>query len=532
MLSGEWGFHEKHGKTNHLAYRRIPGGTRPFVPMTRRASRIATDVRAGRSSARAECAAALDRIEAARALNAIVATDRDLSLREAAAVDARLAEGADLPLAGVPIVVKDLVWVAGRRITQGSRLFADHIAPRDADVVARVKGAGAVVVGIANTSEFGCKGITTNPLHGPTLHPLDPRLTPGGSSGGCASAIAAGLVPLAIGTDSGGSSRRPAAHVGCVGFKPGAGTVKSGPGFPTLDIGLDALCPMAADVADARLLFETMAPGTAERAAARPRLAVSPSFGMDAPVDPEIAAMLDAAVTALEAAGLPVERRDPHWPEGADPAALMPLQHAMLADLYGPDFERDPGLFDADIAAQIDAGLRLDARAVSRALRLSAAVRAALDAAMDGLDALLTPTAPCFAWPHTALGPERIGGWPVGPRGHAVFTPYLNHAGMPAISLPMGKGRDGLPAGLQVCGPRGTDLALLDLAGRIEAVLSGGIGPSAPKRAWAAGRQSRELTRSAEQQCLFRVGVPTTRPTRGKARAAGNARTSDDDVRS
>ena len=136
-----------------------------------------------------------------------------------------------MPLAGVPIIVKDNIWVEGWRITQGSRLFAEFIAPRDAIAIERLKKAGAVIVGIGATSEFACKGVTTSPLFGPTRHPLDPDLTPGGSSGGPAAAVAAGLVPLAIGTDAGGSSRRPPAHVGVVGFKPSYGAIPYGPGF-------------------------------------------------------------------------------------------------------------------------------------------------------------------------------------------------------------------------------------------------------------------------------------------------------------
>lgn len=435
---------------------------------------IADSVRRGRSSARAQCLAALERIEAARDLNAIVAIDPALSLREAAAVDARLAAGADLALAGVPIVVKDLVWVKGRRIAQGSHLFADFLAPDDAAAVARLKTAGAVVAGIANSSEFGCKGVTDNPLFGKTAHPHDRKLTPGGSSGGCASAVGAGLVPVAIGTDSGGSSRRPAAHVGCVGFKPSTGAVPNGPGFETLDIGLDCLCPMGADVADVALAFETMA-GRAAIASktirpADPLVALSPTFGIGGPVEADIEALLEDAVTRLHSAGIQIVEHDPVWP--ADPAALMPLQHAMLADLYGEAFRRDPHLFDPDIAVQIEAGLALDARAVSRALRLSKAIRAVLDEIFERFDAMIGLTAPCFAWRKDRLGPASIAGQAVGPRAHAALTPFLNHGGNPAISLPIGTGSAGLAAGLQLCGPRGADRFVLELAARFESALT------------------------------------------------------------
>ena len=119
-----------------------------------------------------------------------------------------------LPLAGVPIVIKDNIWVKGLSITNGSRLYADFIAPEDAIAVARLRTAGAVILGIGTCSEFACKGLTNTPLHGITRHPANHNLTPGGSSGGPAVAVATGIVPVAIGTDAGGSSRRPPAHVG------------------------------------------------------------------------------------------------------------------------------------------------------------------------------------------------------------------------------------------------------------------------------------------------------------------------------
>jgi len=189
------------------------------------AREIAADVAAGRTTAVETAKAALGRIEAAKALNAVVTVNSARTLADAAAVDARLRAGETMPLAGVPIVVKDNIWVGGWRVTQGSRLFANFIAPQDAIAIERLRSAGAVIVGIGATSEFACKGVTTSQLYGPTRHPLDPALTPGGSSGGPAVAVAAGLVPLAIGTDAGGSSRRPPAHVGVAGFKPSYGAI-------------------------------------------------------------------------------------------------------------------------------------------------------------------------------------------------------------------------------------------------------------------------------------------------------------------
>lgn len=461
-----------------------------------RAVSLADAVRGGRSSARAVTEAALDRIAAGNpALNALVAVHAEQALAESEAVDRRLAAGEDLPLAGVPVAVKDTIWVAGRRVTQGSRLFADFHAPGDAIAVERLRRAGAVIVGMANTSEFACKGVTTNPLFGPTRHPMDPKLTPGGSSGGPAAAVAGGLVPLALGTDAGGSSRRPPAHVGAVGFKPGFGAIPYGPGFAEPFTGIAVLAPIAADVADTALMFEALAgpdprdPDSAaiapveERPIASLTVAYSPTFGLDAPVDDDVREAVERAVEALAAAGARIVRPAgsfPRWPAGITETALMPLQHAGLAALYGEAFRRDPGLFDPDIAVQIERGLSLTAAEVAAAQLLGVETGRALAAQFAGVDLIVGPTTPCVAWPLDRLGPETIGGQPVPPRAHAVFTPLFNHAKVPALSLPCGTGHGGLPVGLQIVAPRGMDRRVLRFAAFAEKTLAAGQPDSQP----------------------------------------------------
>ena len=443
---------------------------------------IAADVAAGRTNAVETAKAALARIEAAKALNAVVTVDPARTLADAAAVDARLRAGETMPLAGVPIVVKDNIWVAGWRVTQGSRLFADFVAPEDAMAIERLRRAGAVVVGIGATSEFACKGVTTSQLYGPTRHPLDHALTPGGSSGGPAAAVAAGLVPLAIGTDAGGSSRRPPAHVGVAGFKPSYGAIPYGPGFAEPFFGLSVIAPIASDVADITLAFEAMAgadprdPDSAVIASQAEdvgglRMAFSPRLGLDVVVDDIVADGLASTVDRLSAVGLRIMQRDPVWPTGATEDAIMPLQHAGLAALYGDAFRKDPSIFDPDVARQIERGLSWSGAEVAGALVASAAVASAFAAFLTDVDLLLTPTVPCVAWPLTQLGPDMIGGKPASPRGHAVFTPFVNHARLPAISIPCGTDPRGLPFGLQIIGRRGQDRTLLGAAQRIEALL-------------------------------------------------------------
>jgi aspartyl-tRNA(Asn)/glutamyl-tRNA(Gln) amidotransferase subunit A len=444
---------------------------------------VAHAVRAGRETAASVVEAAIDRIEAAADLVAVVDFDPAPVRAEAAAVDARLAAGEDLPLAGVPVTIKDVIWVKGRRVTQGSRLFADFVAPADAVAVERLRRAGAVIVGMSNTSEFACKGLTTNRVYGTTRHPLDPRLTPGGSSGGPSTAVMAGLVPLALGTDAGGSSRRPPAHVGAVGFKPSFGAIPHAPGFAGPVPGIEVLAPIARTVADAAAMFAVLrgpdprdpdsllAPEPPHPTAA-PRIAYTRRFGMTVPVEPAIEAGIERAVEGLRAAGFVVEERDPPWPAGVDEATLMPLQHAGLAALHGDAFRRDPDVFDPDIAVQIERGLSLDAATVARARILAREVALALAGFFTRVDLLVGPTVPCLAWAADRLGPETIAGIAVPPRAHAAFTPLFNHAGVPALSLPVGRGEGGLPFGLQMVAARGADDLLLATAARAEALFA------------------------------------------------------------
>lgn len=444
---------------------------------------VAEAVRAGRETAVSVAEAAIARIEAAADLIAMVDFDPAPLRAEAAAVDARIAAGEDLPLAGVPVAIKDTIWVAGRRVTQGSRLFADFVAPADAIAVERLRRAGAVIAGLSNTSEFACKGLTTNRVYGTTQHPLDPRLTPGGSSGGPSTAVAADLVPLALGTDAGGSSRRPPAHVGAVGFKPSFGAIPHAPGFACPVPGIEVLAPITRTVGDAAAMFAVLrgpdprdpdsllSPTTAE-VSASPRIAYTRRFGMDVPVEPAIEAGIERAIDVLRASGFEVVERDPPWPAGVDEATLMPLQHAGLAALHGDAFRRDPDLFDPDIAVQIERGLTLDAVTVTRARILAREVALALAGFFGEVDLIVGPTVPCLAWPADRLGPERIAGIAVPPRAHAAFTPLFNHAGVPALSLPVGRGEGGLPFGLQMVAARGADDFLLACAARAEALFA------------------------------------------------------------
>jgi aspartyl-tRNA(Asn)/glutamyl-tRNA(Gln) amidotransferase subunit A len=421
---------------------------------------------------------------ARKALNAFTILDADRAIATAGDVKARLAAGENLPLAGVPLVVKDNIWVGGWRITQGSRLFADHVAPRDALAVARAKAAGAVVIGIGACSEFAAKGVTATPLHGVTHHPMDPDLTPGGSSGGNAAALAADIAPLALGTDAGGSSRRPPAHCGIVGFKPSQGAVAHPFGFAEPFWGLSCVAPMARDVADAALLFEAIAgphPLDAESRSLAPDapfdvsvlcIASSMDLGLGYPIDDDVAEAFNTALAALRQARGRIEETAPAFPDAARMPALSHQQFAGLAAIHGAAWRHDPSLIDPDLGAQIERGFGLKATELAEGLEASRLVRLTVAEFFQSHDVLITPTTPCVAWSHRELGPSHIGGREVDPRGHAVLTPLFNHARTPAISIPCGRGRAGLPVGLQIVGAIGQDRRVLAFAAFAERALA------------------------------------------------------------
>ena len=420
------------------------------------------------------------------ALNALVQFDPAAVLAEAQQVDQRLAAGAVLPMAGVPVTIKDNLWVEGRTITQGSRLFADFTAPRDAWAVARLRALGAVVLGVSNCSEFACKGVTDNLVYGATRHPLDGSLTPGGSSGGAVAALAAGLGLLALGTDAGGSVRRPAAHCGLVGHKPTQGVIAHPWGFAEPNYGVSVVGLLARNVGDCAWLLDQLSGFDASDASAAPlgvawqaeaatrdepprelRIAWSPQLGCDFAIDDDVLATLVQRVRALRAAGWAVTEADPSWGEAVRDHPLNALQHAGLHALHGQQLATRRHDIDPHLAAQMDAGARATPAELARALRLREPIVAGLSRFFEQYDVLVCPTTPVTAWPLGQIGPAVIGERAAGPRGHAVFTPLFNLCGVPACSVPAGRVR-GLPVGLQIVAPRFEDARVLQVAALIE----------------------------------------------------------------
>ena len=448
------------------------------------AAAIAAAVRTGKTTARAVAEAAIARVEARNAaLTAIVDFDPAEARAAADTVDARRRQGFDGPILGVPYTVKDTTWVAGRRVTNGSLLWKDFIPPRDALAVERLKAGGGVFLGMTNTPEMAAKGHTENKVYGPSRHPLNPALTPGGSSGGAAAALAAGFTPIALGTDGGGSGRRPASHCGVVGLKTSAGAIPSPFGFggaygPLYGV----VAPMGRSVADARVAFEVMAgpdPRDPHSVAlldvpppSQPRIAVSPRLGLDVAVDPDVMAAFDAAVAKLRAAGWRIEAADITWPEGTGETAFSAVNAAASALLYGDRQAADKNLFGDNVTGLIERGRDVPGTDVVASFRFADACARAVATFFTEYDYLLTPTTACVSWPVEQVYPKVIENRQVGPRGHAAFTPLFNLALVPGISIPCGTGRDGLPVGLQIVAPRLHDRPLLAMAQRAETALA------------------------------------------------------------
>jgi aspartyl-tRNA(Asn)/glutamyl-tRNA(Gln) amidotransferase subunit A len=449
------------------------------------ARQIAAQVNAGDASAVELCDAALAQIEAINpGLNALVNVEREVAREDARAIDARIRGGEHLPLAGVPIVVKDNLWVRDRRITQGSRLYADFIAPRDAYCVERARAAGAVIAGISACPEFACKGITDSPLWGATRHPWNPALTPGGSSGGAVAAVASGMVPLAIGTDAGGSTRRPAAHCGLVGMKPSSGLIAHPWGFTEPNFGFSVIGTIARDVEDCALLFGAMIGHHPQDPLSVPmaidplenldrppsrtlRIGVSLDLGCGFAIDADVADTISAAIAVLHRDRWRIDDAVPAWPSGTGEYPLLGLQQAGLAALYGEAAARDPGVFDPAILEQIEIGKQHTGPTIAALLLMRDRLHTALAGFFERCDLLLCPTAPVTAWPIEQAAPTAIGNKPATARGHAAFTPLFNYCGVPACSVPVGLVR-GLPVGLQIVGRRFEDALVLRFARVVE----------------------------------------------------------------
>jgi aspartyl-tRNA(Asn)/glutamyl-tRNA(Gln) amidotransferase subunit A len=430
--------------------------------------------------------AALARIEARRELNAFITVTADEALAAARRAEAAVMAGEPLgPLHGIPYSVKDLTLTAGVRTTMGSAIHEDFVPKDDAVAVARAKAAGAILIGKTLTPEFGHKQVPTAPLFGRTLNPINPAYTPGASSSGAAAAVAAGMGPLALGTDGGGSIRIPAACCGIVGLKATLGVVPHLQA-PDLYSANSFTGPMARDVADTRLLFEAIAgfdardpwgAGSAPPRRAAPvslrglRVAWLPSAGNR--VDPEVEAIAGAAVQAMAREGAIVETVQLDF-VSLEKHFLVVLQ-SLLAARVGANLERFGNRLDASLIDAVQKGRRHTAVDLHEATFAKTRCFNELQALFERFDVLVSPTlsAPPLPIDMDVSGEIEIAGRPAGTvRG--AWYPYtypMNLTGHPALSMPCGRSAIGLPIGLQLVGRWYDDHYLLDVAALVEQAL-------------------------------------------------------------
>jgi Asp-tRNA(Asn)/Glu-tRNA(Gln) amidotransferase A subunit family amidase len=475
----------------------------------------AAAIRAGRLTAVDAASAALAAIRAAQlpgvggagpgvqpSLNAFTVVLEESAMAAARAADARVARGETALLLGVPISVKDHIWMAGAPATNGSAALRDFVAPADCVAVARLRAAGAVIVGKTNNPEFCYRGITDNLVYGLTRNPRNPDRTPGGSSGGAGASVAAGLTHLALGTDGGGSIRIPAAFCGVVGHKPTFGLVPKEPGFKGWkSLSVDG--PLATSVRDAALMLSVIAgpTGADDTTVAGPlgdlesvitgmpgglrglpdprepdtlrglRIAWSADLGF-LPVDPEVRAAFAAVLEVVAGLGATMTMAAPG---GGDPTPLW--NTIALAEGYsseGPLLERWRDRMSPGTAEIIEAGAGITAGQYVDALHERNAYTKVWSSFFDRFDVLLTPTMQLTAFPVGLLRPVAIEGRPVDPFFDDWCTLCLpaNLTGMPATSIPCGTDRSGLPVGLQIMGPRWSDALTLRVGAAIERALT------------------------------------------------------------
>lgn len=416
-------------------------------------------------------------------VNAIVTLDAEGARRRARELDDRFVrEGPVGPLHGLPVAHKDLAETAGLRTTYGSPLFADFVPAEDAPAVARIRAAGAVTIGKTNTPEFGAGSQTFNRLFGVTRNPYDLSKTSGGSSGGAAAALACGMVPIADGSDMGGSLRNPASFCNVVGLRPTPGRVpqfaRATPWLPLAVTG-----PMARTVADVALLLGVMmgddsrdplasggtpAPFLAfePRSIRGLRIAWSPTLG-GLPVERAVLDVLESAVRTFETLGGVVEQAEPDL-AGAD-LVFETFRGLAMAAAYGPLADENPDLVKDTVRWNIDVGRRLTGEDVAAAWRSWGTLLERARTFFSQWDLLACPAAQVLPFPAELEFPPQVAG--------VRMTSYIDWMractritvlGCPALSVPAGFSPEGLPVGLQLVAPPRAELRLLEAAALFE----------------------------------------------------------------
>ncbi len=426
----------------------------------------------------------LERIQSVDpALNAIVTLLPERALRRAAAADAALARGdAGGPLFGLPIAHKDLVSTRGMRTTFGSPIYADHVPEQDDLLVARVRDAGAIAIGKTNVPEFGAGSQTFNAVFGATRNPYDRSRTCGGSSGGAAVALASGMLPIADGSDLGGSLRNPASFCNVVGLRTSPGRVPRWP-TPTAWSAFSVLGPMARTVEDTALLLSALSgpdprspialsePGESfrrplERDFRGVRLALGRDLG-GLPVDPRVAEVLDSTRAVFESIGCEVEDAEPDW-SGAD-RVFKTFRAWQFATAYGDLLTRHRDRMQDTLVWNIEQGRALRADDLGRAEVLRTRLYHRVREFMEEREFLVLPVSqvPPFDIDQPFVG--EING--VAMDSYVDWMKscyYVSAVGLPAISVPAGFTPQGLPVGVQIVGRPRDDFGVLQLARAFE----------------------------------------------------------------
>ncbi len=438
----------------------------------------------------------LQRIEAVNpAVNAVVAIDAERGLSDARDAEKMVMNGGYLDvLHGLPVGIKDLNPVEGLRSTWGSLIFKDHIPEADDPMVASVRVSGGIPFCKTNTPEFGAGGNTTNKVYGPTCNPFDNRLTPSGSSGGTAVALALDMMPLASGSDYGGSCRTPASFCGVMGMRTSPGLIPA----PDKAAGLipwGVQGPMARTVADAYLFLRAMV--TVDRAdpfssldgldwpeallpadLATVRMAYTPDFGQ-APVDTMIRRVFMNRSKAFGAAFMGASEATPDFSGVHDIFEI----HRGLAFVTGHQekLAKHRDLLGRNVIDNTERGLKLTAADIGRGFVEQHKLMKRVHEFFDDYDVLIAPAASVSPFPHEQLFVEAIN-------GHKMET-YMRWLAMTytptmalccAIALPCGRDENGLPFGIQVIGPRGHDRRVLEVALALEQVLAGNTETARP----------------------------------------------------
>ncbi len=442
-----------------------------------RISEVTAKVARGEVTSRKLTEECLSKIEALNPkLNAFITVTADDALAEAARADKEIAAGRRIgPLHGIPISLKDLVDQKGVRTSAGSLVRKDHVASDDATVTARLRAAGAVFVGKTNLHEFAFGTTSEDSGFGPVRNPLDESRSPGGSSGGSAAAVASGMSLGTVGTDTGGSIRIPAAACGIVGLKPEWGHI-SASGVVPLSRQLDHVGPLAASVADAWLLYNAMQP---ESGQISDELDAAPLAGLrlgklsgyffdrlDADVEQSVLGTIDR----LQQRGARVT--EVSVPHANDIAAIyLHLVFGDAAEYHARTLLSRPQDYTTPVRLRLEMARYVLAEDYIRALRGKALIAREVERALDGVDALVLPALAVPAPPIGAVTMPVKGGADMVRTLMLRCSQPFNLSGHPAISIPCGRTRDGLPIGLQLVGHKGRTPALVQAALAAEAAI-------------------------------------------------------------